>query len=111
VSEITKATHPLMFTEDDVEITPGARLFNYYDGWWGYVDPEAWDPTRHNANGLAPDGEYFSGWFELVREREVVKDADGNVDWKATKAKGARGTLLNGERMASYKPSWMKGES
>lgn len=65
-------------TADGVAITPGLRVFNYYDRQWGTV-------CRHQfmrTAPLAPGGRFFEGWYDVARE------GDGSV------------SMLNGERLA-----------
>ncbi len=70
------------FTEDGAPITPGARLFNYYDAVWGTVLPD-----QFMAEGiLYPGGSAFDGWYDFARE------SDG---WTYK---------LNGQRLAARKP-------
>lgn len=67
------------FTADKVAITPGARLFNYYDRVWVTVVAEQFmfgKPTH-------PGGDAFDGWYDVARE------SDGYI------------SLLNGERLAT----------
>lgn len=52
------------YTEDGQPITPGARLFNYYDRWWGTIDP-----AQFLADGmLSPGGKAFDGWYDITRD-------------------------------------------
>jgi hypothetical protein len=67
------------FTEDAAPITPGARLFNYYDRQWGTVLPD-----QFMAEGLLyPGGNAFDHWYDFARE------SDGHI------------AKFNGQRLAS----------
>lgn len=67
------------FTEDGAPITPGARLFNYYDQAWGHVVA-----SPFMAEGvLYPGGQFFDHWYDFARE------CDGWVH------------KLNGQRLAT----------
>jgi hypothetical protein len=62
------------YTADGKEITPGARLFNYYDMVWVTILPENWGDGQSTLDANHPS---FDGWFRTT------------------------GGLLNGERMSS----------
>ncbi len=47
------------FTEDGAVITPGRRLFAYYDMLWGTVAPEQF----MSEDLLAPGSSLFDGWY------------------------------------------------
>lgn len=63
---------------DGTPITDGARLFNYYDGFWVIVRFEDTPAAREDYRFH----ETWDGWFRTRRED------------------GSNGPLLNGERMA-----------
>lgn len=56
-------------TEDGAAITPGRRLFNYYDREWGTVLPEQFMSETIGQ----PGDEFFDGWYDFARE------SDGHV--------------------------------
>lgn len=69
-------------TVDGVEITPGARLFNYYDMRWVTVLPANWGDGRFTNDANHPD---FDGWFAtsgglLNGERMSSRDMDGRAE-------------------------------
>lgn len=74
---ILRADH----TVDGVALTPGMRVFNYYDHEWGTLPAE-----QFAADGmLNPGGECFNGWYDFVSEDGVTR-------------------LLNGERLSTRPP-------
>lgn len=85
---VLKAKRAKFFrTADGVEVTDGARLFNYYDCFWVEV---------HFGDTPGIERPSWDGWFET---RRVLKD--GTVS--------PRGPMLNGERMSARPPAWFKG--
>ena len=78
-------TDPRYTAEDGAPITNGARMFNYYDGYWVTIEIKG-----TSADPASPHHETWDGWFYTKR--------DG----------GGRGPLLNGQRLAGTQPTWMK---
>lgn len=72
-----------MLTADGVKIIEGGRYFDYYDMCWVTI-------VFGDSMSLSPNGKYWDGWFETRREN------------------GSRGPTLNGERLSSVKPAWVK---
>lgn len=91
---VLKAKRARFFvTADGGQITDGARLYNYYDGYWvevHFADTERVSPDSEFAN-------YWDGWFYTRR----VFD-DGTVGGPNS------GAVLNGERLAVCRPSFMR---
>lgn len=56
------------YTDDKVLITPGLRVFCYYDSEWGTVE----ETQFFNDAMLAPGSKHFDGWY-LIR----TVDGDG----------------------------------
>jgi hypothetical protein len=54
------------FTEDGALITPGIRVFNYYDHEWGTIDAGQF---MHEGD-LSPGGKFFDHWYDFTREGE-----------------------------------------
>lgn len=67
------------FTTDGAPITPGMRVFNYYDRWWGVVTLEQF----MRESPIGPGGQYFNNWYAVARESDAYS------------------TDLNGERLAT----------
>lgn len=83
---------PRMKTTDGAVIVDGGRYFNYYDMDWVVVKfGEIYDDEDGRFPHGHPKSETWDGWFS-------VYGADGE---------GHRYTL-NGERMSSVKPSWVR---
>jgi hypothetical protein len=55
------------FTADGAAITPGLKVFNYYDRQWGVI--EAGQFLRQDS--LGPGGEFFDGWYDFLREGRI----------------------------------------
>jgi len=54
------------FTEDGAPITPGMRVFNYYDHEWGTIDAGQF---MHEGD-LSPGGKFFDHFYDFTRENE-----------------------------------------
>lgn len=70
------------YTEDGAPITPGLRVFNYYDQTWGHIDAAPFMAE----NPAGPGGKFFNGWYDFT------KDGDD----RSCK-------MLNGQRLATKK--------
>lgn len=54
------------FTEDGAPITPGLRVFNYYDRTWGIIEPDQF----MRGDMMGPGGEAFDGWYDFRKDGE-----------------------------------------
>lgn len=82
---MTDSTDPRYRAEDGAPITHGAKMFNYYDGYWVTIEIE-----NTSADPESPYHETWDGWFYTTKED------------------GSRGPILNGQRLAGRKPAWMQ---
>jgi len=78
-------TDPRYVAEDGAPITDGARMYNYYDGY--YVTIKI---SGTSADPASPYHATWDGWYNTERED------------------GTRGPILNNQRLAGAKPAWMK---
>lgn len=65
-------------TFDGVVITPGMRVYNYYDCEWGTIDARQFADGAGNPHPTGPGGQYFNGWYDFVSEAGIARRLDGS---------------------------------